>query len=378
MELNQLDASGREASSGYGQRCGPIDFGACRIVVYGKPGSHGSPLDSVVAEADLAERLLTDFADRVGGLLPSLVLAALAAVRDNVHRVLERFGRDLDPAFLAHRACLPQPSDSGHHIVEQIGSELRGIMEDVVADTSAAAGATPAGIEAIKLWLDAQFGDDPVVFGEKKVCQRIVLEMLEHGVEKKHGPLKARGREFHILSDGFLGSGQGDARKLDRRLASAMSFRQVFADTPRELSLGTVVIGDNDELLLCVTPKCDSVRLTQESSFLFLPLVDRKSNTLQVVVPMDGNEYQRRTISTKPSTWSMRDFKPHPVNRCVLAHGTGCSNWAFAFRDVDDRKYRWVGELKPEFAQSIAQAIAGRMSRLPLNKSEWLRRAENR
>ena len=36
----------------------------------------------------------------------------------------------------------------------------------------------------------------------------------------------------------------------------------------------------------------------------------------------------------------------------------------------------WVGELKGEFAQSIGHAVAERMSRIPLNKSEWLRRSE--
>ena len=67
--------------------------------------------------------------------------------------MLERFAPDLDPAFLTHRACLPQPPESEQHMVEQIASELHGIMEGAVSSR-----ASPAGIAAIELWLKSRFG----------------------------------------------------------------------------------------------------------------------------------------------------------------------------------------------------------------------------
>ena len=351
---------------------GAINFGPCRIVVYGKPGSGARDLNRVVQEAELADRLIGDFADMVEGLLPSLVLTALASVRDNEYRVLERFGRSLDPAFLAHRACLPQPPDAEQHMVEQIGSELHGIMEDAVG------GKKPAGIKAIKHWLADRFENDQVVFGpNKEMSLPEVLEMLAHGVEEKPGPLRTAGKDHVILSRGFSG-GDGDSRELDRRLASVMSFRQVLEGTLPQLSMGTVVrpVGaETEATLLCVTPRCDSVRLKGPSSFLFLPLSDPKSDTPQLVVPTQDNEHRRMTISMNPSLWRIKDFLPDPEQECVLAVG-GEPSQAFTFKDVSGGEYRWVGELKAEFAQSIAQAIAERMSRMPLNKSEWLRRSE--
>ena len=247
-----------------------IDSGACRIVVYAKPDSHIPVPESsaiVVEEKDLADRLIADFADLVDGLLPSLVLIALTAVRENVHRILKQFGPDLDPAFLAHRACLTQPSESEQHIVEQIASELQGIMDDAIGGTR------PAVIKAIEYWFADRFGDDQVIFDrDKKASQAEVLAMLTLGVEEEPGPLKKGGRDYRILSGGFAGDPQGGG-ELDLRLASAMIFRQVLAETPRQLSMGTVVrrIGNDGATLLCVTPKCDSVRLTEKSSFLFLP-----------------------------------------------------------------------------------------------------------
>ena len=158
-----------------------------------------------------------------------------------------------------------------------------------------------------------------------------------------------------------------------------MSLRQVPPGTWRQLSMGTVVIpteGDEAAPLLCVTPRCDSVRLTRTTAFLFLPLTDAKANTPQVVVPVGDNEHRRMTISLNPSQWCSVDLEPESDRQRVLARRKG-TDQAFTFEDVNDGEYRWVGELKAEFAQSIAQAIAVRMSRIPLNQSEWIRRSQS-
>ena len=349
-----------------------IDFGPCRIVVYGKPGVGRRDQNRVVPEAGLADRVINDFADMVEGLLPSLVLTALASVRNNEYRMLERFGRSLDPAFLAHRASLPQPPEAAEHMVEQIASELYGVMADAVSRRK------PTGIDPIKLWLADRFVDEKVEFGtNKEMSLPEVLEMLVHGVEKKPGQLKTAGKDYDILSSGFS-DGDVDGRELDRRLASVMSFRLVPEGYRPQLSMGTVVrpVGaDTDATLLCVTPKCDSVRLMGSASFLFIPLSDPRPYTPQLVVPTQASEHRRMTVSLNPSQWRSVVFEPDPERECVLAVG-GESSEAFTFKDACGREYRWVGELKAESAQSIAQAIAERMSRIPLNKSEWLRRSE--
>ena len=87
-----------------------------------------------------------------------------------------------------------------------------------------------------------------------------------------------------------------------------------------------------------------------------------------------------------PSDWRILDFEPDSTRQCVLANLNDLNDLndlngpdrAFIFKGASDSEgeYRWVGELKAEFAQSIAQLIAERMARIPLNKSEWLRRSE--
>lgn len=374
--LNGLDGPDRAVVAGDGSG-NAIDFRACRIVVYGKPDSGFVEPGTVVDEEALADRLIADFADMVEGLLPSLVLTALGAVRENVHRLLECFGHDLDPAFLVHRACLPQPPEAEQHIVEQIASELHGIMDDAVDQWS------PAGIGAIEQWLKARFHNGGIELAPrqeggqgKRMSHGEILAALKHGIAMEPGPLKKGGQEYDLLSHGFSG-GAGDSRERDRRLAAAMSLRQVPPASWRQLSMGTVVIQtatDEPATLLCITPRCDSVRLTEKTRFLFVLLTDAKPDTPQIVVPVDDNQHRRMTISLNPSQWRSADFVPDSDRRCVLARRAGADH-TFTFKDARGGEYRWVGELKAESAQAIAQAIARRMSRIPLNPSEWIRRS---
>ena len=51
--------------------------------------------------------------------------------------VLDQFCADLDPAFLAHRACLVgNPDEAEQHIVNHVAEELRGLMDNAVAAQS--------------------------------------------------------------------------------------------------------------------------------------------------------------------------------------------------------------------------------------------------
>ncbi len=350
-----------------------IDFGACRIVVYLKKGvkSVNQNSNRIVTEEQLSDRLIHDFADKVKGLLPSIVMTALTAVRKNVYRVLEHFEAELDPAFLTHQTCLPQPQEAQQHIVEQIASELHGIMGDaVITDPS------PADMKAIRHWFSGRFENDEMSFGSNSSHKiEEVMKMLEQGLENMESrPLSPN--KFHLLSQGFSG-GVENSGELDLRLASIMCFRQVLDPQQNQLSMGTVIQSENKEFLLCITPKCDSVRLTEKTSFLFLPLSDPKQRVIQVVLPTGENKYRRMSIAMNPSDWCMMDFEPDSKKKCVLA-SLDESRDSFIFTDEGNQKYRWIGELKPELSQSIAQKIAERMSRAPLNKSEWLRRSKRR
>ena len=85
-----------------------ISYRHGRVVVYAKSGMNLAERlkERSVAEGDLPERLVEDFSAMTEGLLPSIALTSLTTVRESAHMVLDQFCSDLDPAFLAHRACI--------------------------------------------------------------------------------------------------------------------------------------------------------------------------------------------------------------------------------------------------------------------------------
>ena len=88
-----------------------ISFRHGRVVLYAKSDVNLAPplKERSVSEEDFPKRLVDDFASMTAGLLPSIALTSLTAVREGAHKVLDRFGADLDPAFLAHRYVFPNP-----------------------------------------------------------------------------------------------------------------------------------------------------------------------------------------------------------------------------------------------------------------------------
>lgn len=352
-----------------------VIYGHGRVVLYAKPSVNvpAALRKRKVEEEELPNRLVDDFSEMTTGLLPSIALVSLTAVRECAHMVLDRFCSRLDPAFLAHRACLPNPDDAERQMVNHVAEELRGLMDYAVADQS------PAGEKAVADWICNRAGYPPQTFqfGQKSLTSDQTMALAKDGLNNQN----VLGRnEFGCLSAGFAGAA---VQELDEELAWMITSRTVFNAPPPTLWLGTVVarrgeVDDKDQApqLVCLRPRCDSVRLEEKTSFAFLPLGEPQGGQEQLIVRADGS-YQRRGMSLDASGWEVREFDPDSDRYCVVARKDD-SNGAFVFLDADDNEYEWLGELKAEFAQRIAQVFAGTLSRIAVDESEWLRRSARR
>lgn len=316
-----------------------------------------------VAEDILPGRLVEDFASMTRGLLPGIALTSLTAVREGAHKVLDRFSADLDPAFLAHRACLSDPYDAERQIVNHVAEELRGLMDNAVAESS------PASAEAVENWIRRKGdGTASFVFGDRNLDLEQTIELANEGLAAS----ELSNNAFEGLAAGFCGEGVAE---LDEQLAWIMSFRTVYNAPPPTLWLGTVVTespGKCEKHLICIRPRCDSVRLEEETSYYFLPLVEPRKLLEQIVLRLDGT-FKRLGIDLDPACWVRRQFKPLASNDAVIAERRE-SDGGFEFADVDGIRYIWRGELKAEYAQRIAQSLAATLSRVAIDESEWLRR----
>lgn len=343
-----------------------ISYRHGRIVIYAKSNVNlaGPLMERSIAEDDLPERLVGDFSAMTEGLLPSIALASLTAVREGSHMVLDQFCAELDPAFLAHRACISNPDDAERQFVNHVAEELRGLMDNAVSVES------PAGAEAVEAWVRRKSGTGATrfVFAGRELDLEQTVTLAKKGLVES----VLKNNAFKGLSAGFAG---GCVVDLDERLAWIMSSRTVFSEPPPTLWLGSIVtaIMDGDDIhLVCMRPRCDCVRLKEETSFIFLPLVEPRSEQEQLVVRL-GDEFKRLGIGLDPAGWVRRRFKPLEDKRAVMAARRD-PDGDFEFTDTCEKRYTWQGELKAEYAQRIAQTFATTLSRVAVDESEWLRR----
>lgn len=350
-----------------------LTYGHCRIVIYAKSNTPLGPelKDRAISEDDIPDRLIGDFVEMTKGLLPSIALNSLAAVRENVHKVLNSFTSELDPAFLAHRACLPIPDDSQHHMVDLLDSELHAIMDDATVNVS------PASYDAVQDWLASTYDQSTrFKFDERELSFEQVLRLLKQGLERVH---TLPDNKFRYLSAGFSKDETVVPENLDHQLAWMFNFRTV-SNSPPMLQLGTALLkqgienGNSDEMFLCIRPRCDSLRLQNEEVFPLLPLINPKQKQIQLVLRTDQNSYLRRSVCTSPSQWSLPKFTPDESKQRVVAEKD--TDGRFFFTSTNMGEFTWIGELKADTAQRVAQQFASGLSRVATDNSEWLRKRE--
>jgi hypothetical protein len=373
-----------------GEYC--VSAGPVTLVVYGKanPIIRSGDASRRVTEDELPGLLQGDFARMTEGLLSNSALASLSAIRTNTHRILSRFHRRIDPAYVAHRAMLQPPEEAEEHPVPLIASEIEGVL----ADDARIPGLVE--LEAIREWLDhIALKDEDVeaaVGMNAAAFKAALLSLLEFGLEKtaervatpdwhdflnkleRYDPISAG-----ILTQALAPAGMGN--ELDMEFARLTSLRSRYDEPPPILGLGSIVAtreNANSLYLLCIQPLCDSVRLNRSRKFTFLKLKERATSDEAAfdLVVSDGEECKRLYISRKAYDIRVIEMKHDPSSRSVRADRKA-SGWEFQ-RKASGQAVRWLADLKPDFARRIVNEFVGDIARVGLTESEWLRRMARR
>lgn len=367
------DCELERSEDGFAMTKGPV-----RAAVFAKEHVSGLPpeLESRrVSFGDLPERLRSEFATLTTGLVTGVALAALGALREDTHRILKVLSPQLDPAYLGHRAALPDPGQANLQAVMLVAAEIRSVIEDNVVGQN-------VDLPVLKLWLsDAKRRHLP--FGElidaaKRLSTPQVEASLAHGLgtdrgaelvgEIKYGKnyfKKIRGEATKIFA-----SSADEAAQSSADFAHRTMMRTVYSEPPRVLQLGTIV-RIADTYRLCMQPLCDSVRIAEPRAFPFLPLdrVDPDGKANFVVTDDDGASWTYLQLIGSPRDLYMLSFDPAP-NSAVMAIQ---KDDAYCFIDLDGGIHRWIGELKPEFSQRAAFELAQQFARIAVDEAEFLR-----
>lgn len=335
-------------------------------------------------DSELANRLIEEFALMTGGLLWNSAIAGIATIRDNAHRVLAKFERGLDAAYLGHRLLLPHPPDAEDHVEEALGAEITSAIQELRPGSH-------ADVEAIRSWLTLQESGgvdltEPFSFRATKGSVEGWGDLLLRGLHDSGANLP-RGVKRKALKPRVtepFAEDSAAAAHSNRRFAALLSLKTRYPGWVPRLTIGTIMqaLGSSDNsYLLCLQPKCDSVRLESVTGFPLVPLISLEGpevgsngEELRLVVEPQPHQWEYLGIETKPSDLMVRSFKPCSTGAGEVV-ATQDDQERFLFVDVECQQYLWIAELKDEHALKIAGEVASALARPGHNDSEWLRLA---
>jgi len=352
-----------------------LNAGSSRIIVLGKP-SLGRPQDQVkaaeVAEADLAQRIISEFATMHEGLLPSMALHGLASVRTNTKKILDKFQKEIDGAFLAHRGLILPGDDAFEQIPELLAEEALAVMVDNWIGPDEAKKLAEKAIDGmgIKTTWETKAGgaSEP---------GKYAVKLLKEGPEKIRKKVDLNLEALKVLHD-ELDAGKASAKE---RLAALYTSRTQYGDK-RLLQFGTIIRydvavegnGDETRYAICLMPLCDCVRLKQNGWYQFpfweLRIDNKGASSKGIVVELPaGAGFVELYSMGKPRDQLWLDDFQAGAAKMVVAKNNGNK---FIFNGKS-RKVEWVAQLKPSHAQRIAHDIGTLFSRVGVLEAEWLR-----
>jgi hypothetical protein len=356
--------------------------GPVRIAVFAKenaPKLAPDLVDRRIFPADLPARLRREFAVLTNGLITSVALAALAALRDDTHRILKVLNPGLDAAYLGHRSALPAPRDAERHAMALVASELRSVIEDHNVGQQ-------VNEDVLTRWVSQQRKDGLkfgrlIVEGSDQITGAQITAMLSRGlgddgqlaaIQEMGGVSKSKWKTIKKNATRVFAHTLEEADDADAELARCMMLRTIYAHPERTLQLGTVVQSVEGDYLVCVQPVCDSVRLKQEGRpFPFLKLSISNREKSHLIVPgLEDGEWDHLLILTNPRDIVVEDFSPKDRHDSISATRV---EKEYLFENVSGRSFRWVCELKSEFAQKIAVDLASEFSQVAVDEAEVLR-----
>jgi len=362
-----------------------------RVVVLGKKINTAflQYSDFFVPEKDLAERTINEFSHLASGLLQCIILQGIASLRENNRRILMRFHKGLDAAFLAHRALL-MPDEAFGQIIPMLTDELRAVLEDNL-------GEHPLGDEIIskeiisdwcnKHWKpvtvsDLQIGSsvDPTAFAIDVFCNGSNIadyskyrgSRISGMLEMKDGLNKWKEKKCDLLAEYLSSDEKGNFSH--EMLSALMSQRIAYENSRKSLRLGVILrikITEKPRYMLCLQPVCDSVRVNEKGTPFIFCLLDVPNNgSIFTHTVKDSSDSTIRLVyKAKVTNCYISLFSSNTGVVCASENGEG----QFIFKDTEDKEYEWVAELKIEHAQRAAEEFGRILSRVGLNESEWLR-----
>lgn len=365
------------------------DFEFCQITVIGKDYEADALRDEVIAL----------FTELTIGLLSNATLSAIGELRDRTHHILHAFNKHLDPAYLSHVIGLlssPQVREKSHEIAFDYATDL--ISEEFKSNLQIShIIKNNLGIDRLNEWIDYINIDNQPNFFEIKVgeSQKVGIDstrlknLIDYTTEDKlietltSKPVIVK-KDSKTLENFSKKAIHISLKEIDHLSHETLSAVECKRRDLSSLKPGTVlptvkqgsIVEHNQSYYVCMQPLCDSVRINSHTNFIFLRIesVDGQKKFTHVLRDIDGKFLK---FNIKPGSKDIYIFKlaPDPqTNTIKVVNEEGQYIVRHRKEDGQDSPLLWLGELKANVAQSIANKLAEQISRVGLDTNEWLRR----
>jgi hypothetical protein len=383
-----------------------------RIIIAGKPNlkgkfNHVPELnDWIVDYADLNEYILKCFTEMSSGLLSNFSLKSLSILRNNHLRLLNLFNKNLDAAYLGHKALLPNPDDAEELILELFKDSIGDLLQynDVK---------NILNLKNIDLSLEENFAERDMYFFNNEgvninkaynANKELLLDLITNDnddVEERFRAAYRKIEAFNGLSNkerdnhikGVTKVSTTSLYDLDKTSQSNFVFarlthhKSLFKPNSKNpnLTLGVVLRGtvNRDKYWVCIQQKCDSVRIKkdQERKFLFLPLTPLEEESLKTFHFLTPDN---KKLALTKTSYEIKTIKfKNDGSEGVIVADFADAKYTFkplysvghdSYNPQIDEDFEWVFDLKDLHSQRIAQEFASQLARVGLDESEWLRR----
>ncbi|WP_455666764.1 response regulator receiver domain [Phocaeicola sp.] len=370
---------------------------SCKVTICGKETlKNNQHLQEIKERAFSYDELCNfviydEFTRFTHGVVAGLFLKSIAALRTNTFSLLETFNRDIDPAFLTHKALLPNPDDAHEQILELIGSEIKSIINGTIdvnilhllingyIDTL---NETFLNLHELKPH-NCTSNQKPYHFSREEF-----KSVFTNGVREYTSTNKTIKKSSDELPRVLIKSTDSSfteeqvkkmANDSNKKFAKLTTIKKKYIGCKNIpfLELGVILktksIGGEEEYWICIQPKCDSIRIDHTENvsmgrrFLFLKLFIQETEDKGHIISDTDSLLQIKFKITES-----KQFIFKPANGHSVIYGLGYENHWY-FLDTFGLRFDYVCELKNDFAQSIAHDFGEQLSRVAINHSEWLR-----
>lgn len=353
--------------------------------------------DEKVGVAQLPTRLLDAMTDLTDGLLPSFSIAAVAAVRRNMHHIIARFPSELDDAFVANLLITNPQEDVTELIRELFVSECDTALGlERVADTY-------LNKSKIENWLSAKKKPAAKVAYEKEdnkeekieISNSFLLALLKNGLDGDKVVVDKENMHVFIdkrrskVSQSLHGS-KAKAKNGEGLLARFVALKREFFGNTKisdkwkpSLTLGSILMDHSTKkFYYCITPACDTIRLSgKKRSFVMLELEEPQGQPGLIIMGRD-NKVEKFKVNTRPHCVRTFEFQGDDINGRIMAKtmNDGLEKKSFYFETIPAKdktpiRLEWFGEVRRNRANRDMAELNREWLMLGIKDSEYLRLA---